>query len=142
MLVTPDTSAIGFLSEEDLRRGLGLARPRRMLLIITALWLTNLFDVGLTLMAHSQGILYELNPVVVWLLGVGPQAGGLYKVAMVVVGTSLLWRVRRHALAELAAWTMLFVYVLVAMHWQRCYESFLALEDLQHVIGAGSYLEA
>ena len=108
---------------------LGSSRPLRMMLLIGALWMTNCFDAALTLVAHHQGVLHEMNPVGLWLLDINPQALVPYKFLMVLVGTSLLWRIHRHALAELAAWTVLGVYIIVAIRWFTYYEVYLAMNE-------------
>lgn len=109
------------------------SRPLRMAIIIGALWLTNAFDVTMTLVAHGQGVLHETNPVGVWLLNVGPPALFLYKFTMVLIGTTLLWRVHRHPIAESTAWMILGIYVIVAMRWCDYYDVYLALGNLDLV---------
>jgi hypothetical protein len=106
------------------------SRPRRMLLILVALWLTNVFDAGLTLIAHAQGVLHEVNPLGVWLLSQGPHAVVAFKMSMLLIATGLLWRLRRHPLAELAAWVELATCVLVCLHWRAYYEVYISVSNL------------
>jgi hypothetical protein len=117
------------------------ARPARVLLLIGALWLVNLFDVNLTILAHQQGLLEEANPLALRVLSLGPAALVIYKIGLVAIGTGMLWLVRRHRLAEVAAWGMLATYVFVAIHWGECYEMYvMILGGTAH--GAGSGLPA
>ena len=58
------------------------SRRTRVFLILSALWLINLFDVGLTMAAYHQGILYEMNPLGEWFLRLGPYSLILFKLAM------------------------------------------------------------
>jgi hypothetical protein len=108
-----------------------------MILIFAALWMTNVFDAGLTLIAHSQGLLHEMNPVGAWLLGFGPHAVIAYKVVMVFIATGLLWWMRHHPLAELAAWVELCAYVLVCFRWQAYYEVYASISDLAFLAESG-----
>ena len=117
------------------------ARPARVLLLIGALWLVNLFDVNLTILAHRQGLLHEVNPLALRVLSLGPVALLVYKIVLVAIGTGTLWLVRRQWLAEVAAWGMLATYVFVAIHWGECYEMYvMILSGAAH--GAGSGLPA
>lgn len=119
----------------DFRARLIAARPRRVLLLLVGLWLTNLVDARLTLMAHGQGLLYELNPVASRLLDVSPTGVYVYKLLLVVAGSCLLWRCRRHRVAEMAAWCTTLAYVGVCVHWQTCYDAFLS-EEFSDVLPA------
>jgi len=114
------------------------SRPLRVLLILVALWMTNFFDTGLTLLAHAQGVLHEMNPVGVWLLGIGPKAVISFKVMLLVLATGLLWWARRHPLAELAAWVELSAYVFVSLRWRAYYEVYAALGDTSLLSGSGA----
>jgi hypothetical protein len=112
----------------DFRARLIAARPRRILLLLLGLWLTNMVDTRLTLMAHQQGLLHELNPVASRLLDVSPAGVYVYKLLLVVAGSCLLWWCRRHRVAEMAAWFTTLAYVGVCVHWQTCYDAFLSEE--------------
>jgi hypothetical protein len=114
------------------------ARPARMLLLISALWLVNLFDVNLTILAHRQGLLEEANPLALRVLSLGPEALVIYKIVLVAIGTGMLWLVRRHRLAEVTAWGMLAAYVFVAIHWGECYEMYvMIMGGAAHLAGSG-----
>lgn len=115
------------------------SRPMRMLLILAALWLTNFFDAGLTLLAHAQGVLHEVNPVGEWLLSQGPHAVVAFKMIMLLIATGLLWHLRRHPLAELAAWAELAACVLVCLHWRAYYEVYISISNLA-LLAEGSCL--
>ena len=127
--LVPKTEGCGPLP--DLSDQATASRRKRVLLIVTALWIINFFDAGLTLLAHRQGVLFEMNPVGEWFLRLGPDTLVLFKLAMVLISTSILWRIRNYPLAELAAWVLLCAYVSVALQWHRCYEYFLAVGDVR-----------
>jgi hypothetical protein len=104
------------------------SRSHRVWCLVAGLWLVNLFDLALTLMAHHAGMLQEVNPVAAFLLSQGPIAVALYKVGLVAFGSGTLIYHRRRLLAELTACTVFLVYGLVAVQWKWCYE----LYDLSH----------
>lgn len=119
----------------DLKARLTAARPRRVALLLVGLWLTNLVDARLTLEAHGQGLLCELNPVASQLIDLSPTSLYAYKLLLLLFGTFLLWRCRRYRIAELAAWLMTLTYVGVCLHWQSCYNVFLS-EDFSEELAA------
>jgi hypothetical protein len=94
------------------------SRPIRLVLLLLLLTLLNGFDLGFTLLADHHERLIELNPVAARCIGQGRWlylAG--YKVALVTFGVSILWFLRRHVLAECAAWLAVSTYVVVAWRW-------------------------
>lgn len=119
-ILLPAASRRGFLA-----RGwdwIVAARSHRVVCLLAGLWLINLFDLILTLLAHRGGMLQEVNPLAEFLLRHGPGAVCLYKVGLVAVGSGILFYYRRRLLAELTASTLLLVYALVAVQWKWCYE--------------------
>lgn len=105
-------------------------RQRRVLLLLAALWVLNIFDCGLTLMAWTQGHLSEANPVARYVLGHGPESLVLYKLTLVGASSLMLWRARFHPLAERAIWLLVVAYAVVAVHWRLCYELYLVATNL------------
>lgn len=104
------------------------SRPRRVLLLLSVLWVLNVFDLGFTVLAHGQGALNELNPLARMLLPYGAVGLTLYKVAAVGTGSLLLWRWRSHPLTESALWFLIVVYVIVALRW---HDLFILLHYIQ-----------
>ncbi|MCP4594529.1 MAG: hypothetical protein GY842_27675 [bacterium] len=98
------------------------ARSHRVLCLLAGLWVINVFDLMLTLIAARQGLLHESNPVAAFILTRGPQAVCFYKCVLVAGGSVILIRYRRRLLAEFTAAAMLTVYALVAVRWKWCYE--------------------
>jgi hypothetical protein len=95
-------------------------RHRRMFQLIAFLWLCSAADLFLTVWAHRFTPLIEMNPLARGLLETG--AIGLlvvYKGAMTLLGSSLLWWNRKHGRAELALWGMVFVHILLAIRWSN-----------------------
>lgn len=104
------------------------SRPRRVLLLLSVLWILNVFDLGCTVLAHVQGALNELNPLARLLLPYGAVGLTLYKLAAVGTGSFMLWRWRGHPLTEVAVWFLIAVYVVVALRWHHL---FLLLHYIQ-----------
>lgn len=112
-----------------LRKGLGQleeliagSRSHRVICLVAGIWLFNAFDLILTLLAHKQGMLLEVNPVAYQVLLWGAVPIVIYKTTLVLGGSvGLLWFRSRRA-AELAAIVVLAAYVLVAVRWHLCYE--------------------
>jgi len=98
------------------------ARSHRVICLVAGIWLINGFDLTLTIMAHQQGLLSELNPLARRLLRDGPLWITLYKVGLVLIGTYPLIRFRTTRVAELGAICVLLIYSLLAVHWNTCYE--------------------
>jgi hypothetical protein len=95
-------------------------RHRRMFQLIAFLWLCSAADLFLTVWAHRFTPFLEMNPLARGLLETG--AIGLlivYKAAMTLLGSSLLWWNRKHGRAELALWGMVFVHILLAIRWSH-----------------------
>ncbi len=103
------------------------SRPRRILILLAAVWILNGFDLGFTILAQLQGTLTELNPVARHLLPYGAVALLLYKLVALGIGTAVLWRCRHHASAEIGTWVALAVYVGVSLRWHVFYDAMNAM---------------
>ena len=101
------------------------ARSHRVICLLAGMWLINLFDVVLTVLAHRQGMLHELNPIAERLLLHGPWAVLTYKLALVASASAVLVTYRTRFLAEMAATGLLLIYALVAVQWRLCYELYV-----------------
>ncbi len=97
-------------------------RAGRVALLVSIIWVLNLFDLALTVMAHQQGLLVECNPLAVIILPYGTEAICLFKIGMVAFGTCVLLYQRNSALAETLAWMVVCVYAAVAVQWTLCYD--------------------
>jgi len=98
------------------------ARSHRVLCMLAGLWLINLFDLMLTVLAHAQGVLDESNPIARRLLPLGPQALGVFKLVLVAGASAVLIRYRTRFIAEVSAALMLTIYAGVAVRWKLCYD--------------------
>jgi len=112
-------------------------RSRRMLVLLGGIWVMNLFDASLTVTAHSQGLLHELNPLANHILAYQPTLVYSYKLGLVLLGSCILWQLRRWRSAELAAWVLLLTYVGVCLHWDVCYKFFCSPEFADDVLASG-----
>ena len=88
----------------------------RVLVVISAVWVLNLFDLSYTLLEADGRHFRELNPVAAYLLG-HPHALVMYKASLVIIGSVILLRHRRLRLVEIASWLILAAYVYVAIRW-------------------------
>jgi hypothetical protein len=109
-------------------------RSHRVLLLLIGLWIINAFDLVLTGIAHSNGLLVESNPIAARVVPLGYLAIVVYKTALVAVGSAALLSIRRRPIAEVTAAALLAVYALVAFQWKLCFE----LYDLTHSGTVGS----
>lgn len=91
-------------------------RSRVVLLLIGLLLLLNGLDLAFTLIAQQTGEFAELSPIGDRLI-TKPILLGIYKIAAVALGAGLLLYLRQRRTAEVAAWWMCAVYVLVLVRW-------------------------
>lgn len=116
------------------------ARSHRVLCMLAGLWLINLFDLVLTILAHSQGMLSESNPIARSLLPLGPQVLAAFKFVLVGGASAVLIINRRKLISELSSALMLLIYAGVAVRWKLCYELYnistsanVTNEELDHL---------
>lgn len=109
-----------------LERSFGwLVRPRRVLLLLAAVWVINTFDLGYTLLESLRRDFVELNPVAASLMGGSPEALVVYKTVLIAGSSVILLIHRRQRVAELGCWFLLGAYLCVAICWWRYYEDML-----------------
>lgn len=108
------------------------SRCRRIWLLMAAVWLMNGFDLTLTLHAHAQGLLNELNPIAVHLLPLGPAVVTVFKITLVAFGSWILLHHRRHAWVEVLSWMVAGVYVGVSLRWMFCYDAYHIIVSYQY----------
>jgi hypothetical protein len=118
------------------------ARSHRVICLVAGIWLTNLFDLLLTLLSAKDGLLIELNPIARHMLDQGAVPLVFYKIGLVLIGTYPFLRFRHTRIAELGALTCLCFYAMLAVHWNTCYEVFtladtnnLHWQEYQRLIG-------
>ena len=99
-----------------------LTRPRRILLLLAAVWVINVFDLGYTLLESLHAAFVELNPVAAKLLGISPVAVVAYKMGLTGISSSILLCYRRHRVSELGCWFLLTVHLYVAICWIVYYQ--------------------
>ena len=100
------------------------SRSHRVICVLMGLWLINLFDLVLTVLAHGQGVLDESNPIARVILPLGPIALATFKVILVGGASAVLLYSRRQLLAEVTAIFTFLVYIGVAVQWKVCYEMY------------------
>ena len=97
-------------------RALQASRSRRVIALLVLLWALNFFDLAYTICAHRAGHFHELNPIARGMLE-HPWLLAAFKVLGVATGTTILACLRRHRLAELAAWLLVLAYVALTIEW-------------------------
>ncbi len=85
------------------RLRLGTPRPQVVTWLLIELWVLNIADLLLTRRAIWLGFATESNRVMGHFLRAGTLSAVVFKVGVVTVGSLLLWRLRRHRAALLAA---------------------------------------
>lgn len=97
------------------------ARSRRVLYVLAAVWVLNVFDLQYTLIESPHQHFVEMNPVAARLLDRPPVFLVTYKTALVLVGSVILLKLRRYGAAEVGCWCVLAAYAMVALCWQQYY---------------------
>lgn len=95
-------------------------RSRRVCWLLIGLWIVNLFDLIMTVLAHQHRLLDESNPIAARILPLGPAMLMTYKIALVAIGTVGLYIFRHKFIAEFASGALLLIYVFVAIRWKNC----------------------
>lgn len=91
-------------------------RSRLVLQLIGLLILLNGLDLAFTLLAQQTGQFVELSPIGERMI-TKPIMLGIYKAAVVALGVGILIYLRRRRAAEIVAWWMCALYVLVLVRW-------------------------
>jgi len=84
--------------------------------IVAAVFLMNLADGMLTLYWLQTGRAVESNPLMAALIAIDPALFMVVKMALVVMGTALLWRFRFRASAVLGMFLVFFVYYAILIY--------------------------
>ena len=94
-------------------------RRLRMLALLTAIVVLSAGDLVLTLGHMSTTGMYEANPLVAALARLTESSLSIanFKALTVLIGVGLLYRLRRHASAELAAWLVAAILVALSIQW-------------------------
>lgn len=91
-------------------------RELRVLIVLSVVWVLNLFDLSYTLLEADGKHFRELNPVAAYLLD-HPHALVLYKFSLVTIGSVILLTHRRLRIVEVSSLFVLAAYVYVAVRW-------------------------
>lgn len=117
-----------------------LNRPRRVMLLLAAVWVLNAFDLCFTIIESSGRFFRELNPMAAQLLDT-PVALATYKVSLVFMGSFILLKYRRRRISELGCWFLLFTYSYLWVRWAEYYDHLtVTLSDPCVVTPLGSAL--
>jgi hypothetical protein len=94
----------------------GVSSARVVFWLLLALWVFNFADFLLTQRAIAAGRASEANGVMSFFLNEGLFAALIFKVGVVTAGVLIIWRLRRHNVAILAAGALAAVYAAVVMY--------------------------
>lgn len=90
----------------------------RILVLLGLLAVLNLIDLRYTLFAHRAGMLNELNPIAANLLHLDLEPSLVcYKMLSLLVGSWMLWRLRRSPWCAGACWLLVVIYVALTVTW-------------------------
>lgn len=115
---TMDCAAVYDLHEGRWMRRFHENRPRRVLLLLTAVWIVQAFDLGFTLVAHREEAFEELNPAADWALQRGAIGAIVFKVVLVLLGSVILWCCRKRILSECLLWLVFAACVGLSLRWR------------------------
>ncbi|GAH36653.1 unnamed protein product [marine sediment metagenome] len=91
-------------------------RARRVFLMVVFLWVLNIGDLTMTMIAHRLGQFEELNPVARGLLDC-PAALTVFKLALLALSSGIFLAFRRVRLTEIACGGMCCVYTALTFVW-------------------------
>ncbi len=102
--------------------GVGLTRPRRVLLALGAIWVISVFDLTFTLLERDNPAFTELNPLAAALLTGPTQLITAFKFGLLTLGSVIFIVLRKRRPTELACWFLLAAKVYVALRWYAYYD--------------------
>lgn len=91
--------------------------------MVIFLWLLNLSDLVLTILAHQIGHFHELNPLARGLLAT-PTALAAFKLVALSLTTGIFLYFRHYRFTEIGCWVLAAVYTALAVLWLRYYQIF------------------
>jgi hypothetical protein len=91
-------------------------RTRRIVLVLTLIWIVGAFDLVFTLIALRLGGFQEANPLAREFIH-RPAILATFKFSTLALSTTLLLLFSRRRLAEIGCWIVGFVHVLLAFVW-------------------------
>lgn len=97
-------------------------REGRVVAMLVAVWVLNIFDYAHTITGLSSGLVEECNPLALRVFAHGPLALLAYK-ALLVAGASVgMFCARRHRLTEFMLGLVIVVLAVVMLRWTAVYE--------------------
>ena len=109
------------------------SRPRRVTLLVAGIIVLSLADLIVTLAFLRANWMMEANPIAAYLIRTtqSPWALAAFKGLSVSVCVALLYRLRRHASGEIAAWCAVGILAIMSVMWHSYSTHF---DDPQHMI--------
>jgi hypothetical protein len=84
--------------------------------IVAVTLILNLADAILTIVWVTADLAEEANPVMDWFLGFGTVPFAVAKIAIVSLGSYVLWRTRRRSLAVIGIFLMFMAYYFILLY--------------------------
>lgn len=91
-------------------------RARRVLLLVLAIWVFNVFDLNFTLLACKIGGFEELNPVARMFIA-SDEALTIFKLGLTLPSTLIFLLMRRRLVTEIGCWMLLGAHAVLAGMW-------------------------
>lgn len=89
---------------------------RQVVWLVVLIVVLNQYDLLCTLLAHSAGSLWELNPFAYKLVD-NTAVIAVFKIALTIGAASLLLAARRHRLAQIGSWWVGVLYTVLIVRW-------------------------
>ncbi|MEM7622304.1 MAG: DUF5658 family protein, partial [Planctomycetota bacterium] len=100
------------------RFGFFAGRERRVVLLLAAIFIMSVLDLGLTIYMLSTVGMAEENPLARAVMQTGsPTLIALWKFATCIPAMYVLWRLRGHRAAELGSWAGTILLAVVMVKW-------------------------
>ena len=96
-------------------------RSRRVSVLIVGIVLLSIADLMVTLAYARGGGMMEANPIVIYLAKMtqSPLSLACYKMLTVTICVALLFRLRKHAASEIAAWCAVAILAGMSVMWHN-----------------------
>ena len=84
--------------------------------VVAVALILNLVDAILTIIWVTSDLAEEANPIMDWFLGFGTVPFAVAKIAIVSLGSYVLWRTRRRPLAVIGVFIMFMAYYFILLY--------------------------
>ena len=108
------------------------SRPYRVIILLAIGWVLGLADLAMTLTYLMNVGMFEGNPLARWVIAMGsPFIVAGFKVATMIVSSSILYWQRHRWQGEVGAWLAVIVLAKLTVHW---FDYIAGSEDMTYAI--------